>query len=77
MAVYDRANSAQRVDELRTFIPARNRALQGTSSYINYFLDRDSRPGHEQPLITISNVKPKPVSTRETEEPLVKTHSAK
>jgi methylenetetrahydrofolate reductase (NADPH) len=81
VAVYDRANSAQRVDELRTFIPARNRALQGTSSYINYFLDRDSRPGHEQPLITISNVKPaappKPPESREAEQPLVKTHGAK
>ncbi len=58
MAVYDRAKAADRVDELKTYIPARNRALQGTSSYINYLLDRDSRPEHPQPLISISNVQP-------------------
>jgi len=57
VAVYDRAKAADRVEELKTFIPARNRALQGTSSYINYLLDRDSRPEHPQPLISISNVK--------------------
>ncbi len=78
--VYQRAKSAQRVDELKTFIPARNRALQGTSSYINYFLDRDSRPGHAQPLITI-DTKPasaaKPSESQEADESLVKTHGAK
>lgn len=74
--VYQRAKSAQRVDELKTFIPARNRALQGTSSYINYFLDRDSRPGHAQPLITIASATPAS-APREVEEPLVKTHHAK
>jgi methylenetetrahydrofolate reductase (NADPH) len=56
--VYERAKSANRVDELKTFIPARNLALQGTSSYINYFLNRDSRPDHPQALVNISNVKP-------------------
>src|SRR3984885_14475888 len=61
--VYQRAKSAHRVDELKTYIPPRDRALQGTSSYINYFLNRDSRPDHPQPLITIDNV---------TEESLVK-----
>jgi hypothetical protein len=49
--------------------------LQGTSSYINYFLDRDSRPGHAQPLVTIGNVQP--AAARESEESLVKTHGAK
>jgi len=67
--VYQRAKSAERVDELKTYIPPRNRALQGTSSYINYFLDRDSRPGHAQPLITIGNVQPAP---RESEEAVLK-----
>jgi hypothetical protein len=51
--VYERAQSANRVDELKTYIPQRDRSLQGTSSYINYFLDRDSRPEHPQPLIQI------------------------
>jgi methylenetetrahydrofolate reductase (NADPH) len=69
VAVYDRAKAANRVDELKTFIPARNRALQDTSSYINYFLNRDSRPDHPQPLISISNVKPASApERRESEE---------
>jgi methylenetetrahydrofolate reductase (NADPH) len=52
--VYDRAQAAHRVDELKVYIPPRKRSLQGTSSYINYFLDRDSRPGNTEPLLTIS-----------------------
>jgi methylenetetrahydrofolate reductase (NADPH) len=52
--VYDRAQAAQRTDELKVYIPPRKRSLQGTSSYINYFLDRDSRPGNTEPLIQIS-----------------------
>jgi methylenetetrahydrofolate reductase (NADPH) len=59
--VYDHAKAADRVDALKTYIPPRNRALQGTSSYINYYLDRDSRPGHAQPLV---NITPAPVSTK-------------
>ncbi len=43
--VYDRAKAAQRLDDLRVYIPPRNPLLQGTSSWINYFLDRDNRPG--------------------------------
>ena len=58
VAVYDRASAANRVDELKTYIPPRNRALEGTSSYINYLLDKDSRPEHPQPLITIRNAQP-------------------
>jgi methylenetetrahydrofolate reductase (NADPH) len=56
VAVYDRAKAANRVEDLKTYIPPRNRALQGTSSYINYLLDKDSRPEHPQPLINISNI---------------------
>ncbi len=47
--VYDTAQSANRVDELKVYIPPRNRALQGTSSFINLFLNRDSRPDHPSP----------------------------
>jgi hypothetical protein len=32
---------------LKAYIPPRNRTLQGTSSFINLFLERDSRPGHD------------------------------
>ncbi len=46
VSVYERAKSEQRVAELTTYIPPPNRALKGTSSWINYFLNRDSRPGN-------------------------------
>jgi methylenetetrahydrofolate reductase (NADH) len=46
-AVYDRAKATGRMDDLKTYVPPRNVALQGTSSWINYFLNRDSRPGQE------------------------------
>jgi hypothetical protein len=52
--VYERAQAANRVEELKVYIPQRDRSLEGTSSYINYYLERDSRPEHPQPLITIS-----------------------
>jgi methylenetetrahydrofolate reductase (NADPH) len=45
--VYDRAKAAGKTEELKTFVPARNMALKGTSSWVNYFLERDSRPGHD------------------------------
>jgi methylenetetrahydrofolate reductase (NADPH) len=51
--VYENAKAAKRVDELKVYIPPRNRALQGTSSFINLFLERDSRPGHAEPLVNI------------------------
>jgi hypothetical protein len=65
--VYERAKAANRVDELATYIPPRNRALQGTSSYINYFLDRDSRPGHSEPLIQITAAPP-PAAVQKPEQ---------
>jgi methylenetetrahydrofolate reductase (NADPH) len=42
--VYQRAKAAGRVDDLKLYIPPPDRSLQGTSSWINYFLERDSRP---------------------------------
>jgi methylenetetrahydrofolate reductase (NADPH) len=44
--VYARAKSEKRIDDLKIYIPPRNKSLTGTSSWINYFLERDSRPGH-------------------------------
>src|SRR5579862_766928 len=56
ISVYERAKSQQRVAELTTYIPPPNRALKGTSSWINYFLSRDSRPGHtDQSVSTVVN----------------------
>jgi len=43
--VYERAREAGRVEALKIYIPPPLRALRGTSSWINYFLERDSRPG--------------------------------
>ena len=45
VGVYERAKAAGRVEALAEYIPPPDRALQGTSSWINYFLERDSRPG--------------------------------
>jgi methylenetetrahydrofolate reductase (NADPH) len=42
--VYERAKAADRIDALKIYLPAPDRALTGTSSWINYFLERDSRP---------------------------------
>jgi hypothetical protein len=45
IGVHDRARAADRVGDLARYVPAPDRALQGTSSWINYLLDRDRRPG--------------------------------
>jgi methylenetetrahydrofolate reductase (NADPH) len=47
--VYHRARAADRVADLSRYIPPPDRSLQGTSSWINYFLERDSRPRDEAP----------------------------
>jgi methylenetetrahydrofolate reductase (NADPH) len=44
VAVYDRAKAAGALDGLSTYVPPPDRRLRDTSSWINYFLDRDSRP---------------------------------
>ena len=44
VSVWERASTAARLDDLRAYIPPPDRSLRGTSSWINYFLDRDSRP---------------------------------
>ena len=43
-SVYERAQVAGRPESLRVYIPPPDRALRGTSSWINYFLERDCRP---------------------------------
>ena len=44
--VYDRAKAADELKLLKVYIPPPVRSLKGTSSWVNYFLDKDSRPGH-------------------------------
>ena len=48
--VYQRSEASERVPDLRTFIPAPDRKLHDTSSWINFYLERDSRPGHPKPV---------------------------
>ena len=50
VGVYRRAEAVDRLQDLYTFIPAPDRRLFGTSSWINYYLGRDSRPGRPKPL---------------------------
>ena len=45
-AVFERAKSAGRLEDLKVYIPPPTRALKGTSSWVNFFLGRDSRPGN-------------------------------
>ena len=42
--IHARARPAGRERALTTYVPPPERALQGTSSWINYLLNRDSRP---------------------------------
>ncbi len=46
VAVYERAKTAGRIEDLKTYIPPPHRNLKKTSSWINFFLSRDSRPGN-------------------------------
>jgi methylenetetrahydrofolate reductase (NADH) len=45
VSVYERAQANDRLHTLRVYVPPPDRTLAGTSSWINYFLERDSRPG--------------------------------
>jgi methylenetetrahydrofolate reductase (NADPH) len=49
VSVYERAKAANEIQDLRAFIPAPGRNLKGTSSWINYFLNRDVRPDNYVP----------------------------
>ena len=62
VSVYERAKEMGRIEHLKTFVPARNRALSNTSSYINFYLNRDNRPEHQQPLVQITSSGAKSVS---------------
>jgi methylenetetrahydrofolate reductase (NADPH) len=44
--VYERAKTANEVELVKVYIPPPDRSLKGTSAWINYFLNKDSRPGH-------------------------------
>jgi methylenetetrahydrofolate reductase (NADPH) len=57
-SVYERAKAANEVDQLSVYIPPPDRSLKGTSSWINYFLNRDVRPGNSHSLVLLSGIKP-------------------
>jgi methylenetetrahydrofolate reductase (NADPH) len=66
ISVYERARAANEVDRLRAFIPAPDRGLKGTSSWINYFLDRDVRPAACPTLpVVLSGAKPEDFANNE------------
>jgi methylenetetrahydrofolate reductase (NADPH) len=54
VSVYERAKAANEVDRLTAYIPPPDRSLKGTSSWINYFLSRDVRPGISQSFMPFS-----------------------
>lgn len=56
VGVFERAKAAKRLEELREYIPPRNPALQGTSSWVNYFLGRDNRPGKPVSLYRVEEI---------------------
>lgn len=71
--VYETARAGNRLEELMTYIPPRNLALEGTSSFINLFLERDSRPGRQEPLINIQPAPPRHAEVHaQAEKDLVK-----
>ena len=58
VSVYERAQAANEVDRLSAFIPPPDRGLKGTSAWINYFLNRDVRPGTYATLHVLSGANP-------------------
>jgi methylenetetrahydrofolate reductase (NADPH) len=46
VGVYERAKASNEVELLKIYIPPPDRSLKGTSSWLNYFLNKDSRPGN-------------------------------
>jgi methylenetetrahydrofolate reductase (NADPH) len=48
--VMERAEASHTIDQLKVFIPAPDRTLTGTASWLNFYLSRDSRPGRPKDL---------------------------
>jgi methylenetetrahydrofolate reductase (NADPH) len=65
--VMDRAQAAGDLESLKTFVPPPDRTLAGTASWLNFYLERDSRPGRPKAGI---NDSPSATGARDT------THSA-
>jgi methylenetetrahydrofolate reductase (NADPH) len=52
VTVMERAEAANQIEALKTYIPPPDRALTGTASWLNFYLERDSRPGRPKAGIT-------------------------
>jgi len=48
--VMERAEASNTIEQLKVFIPAPDRQLTGTASWVNFYLGRDSRPGRPKDL---------------------------
>ena len=75
VSVYERAKAANEVDRLSAYIPPPDRSLKGTSSWINYFLNRDARPGNFKSLVPLSATGP--AAMAELEQPVKTTPAEK
>ena len=73
VGVYERARAAGRIDDLQTYVPPPRRDLKRTSSWINYFLGRDSRPGNFLPLADLSRQLASPSAPRLPDASAVRT----
>jgi methylenetetrahydrofolate reductase (NADPH) len=63
--VYERAKQVNEVPALKVYIPPPDRSLKGTSAWINYFLDKDSRPGHPKDGAPGALFAPRPVEQQD------------
>jgi hypothetical protein len=48
--VMARAEASNTIDQLKVFVPAPDRTLTGTASWVNFYLGRDGRPGRPKEL---------------------------
>jgi methylenetetrahydrofolate reductase (NADPH) len=63
--VYERAKAADELESLKVYIPPPDRSLKGTSAWVNYLLNKDSRPGHPK---VGSPLPPSPPAKEESKE---------
>jgi methylenetetrahydrofolate reductase (NADPH) len=68
--VYDRAKASNELELLKVYIPPPDRALKGTSAWINYFLNKDSRPGHAKEGSPAPSEPPKKTEEVQTKVPV-------
>jgi hypothetical protein len=58
--VMERAEATNNLAGLKTYIPPPDRGLKGTSSWINFYLERDSRPAASYPTRRRRRGRPRP-----------------